>query len=168
MVVASRSLLENDHCTDLLEQILGLPRQQFKDTANEGFVWNAKRKRHVDAGNWTYSLLWEYLIRQAPPGHVVHRLASKYTSLHFEHPYTSFALELRGDVIEFVLADLRYTGPSVPAATLRHRLEVRRTIKEFVDGADCLIKVLLAYDADATVKDYLPPSEVYRAAQIWT
>ena len=132
MLEDSRALLENSLLNDILSRIPGITRQEFKDDSNTGFVW--ERRRHVDKGKYMYGLLYEFLAHQAASDHVLGSLAKRWPSLCMDHSFPGTSLEMRADVIEFILADCRYLGEAVPSRCFRAshgmRTGVRRLVRD--------------------------------------
>ena len=162
MLETSRALLENRLLIEILSRIPGIARQEFKDESNRGFVW--EHRRHVDKGNWKYCLLFEYLTQQVGPDHVLVSLAERWPSLSKDHPQSDSALEMCADVVEFILADCRYTGNAVPRELREARIKLHSLLKRFVDSADDLVRILVNFDPDVRVRAWANPRDVYSAA----
>ena len=57
------ALLRTPVLLQCLQELATVPRSEFKTLSNEGFVWT--NRRHVDMGNWRYTVLYQFLIALA-------------------------------------------------------------------------------------------------------
>ena len=148
-------------CEAILMQIRDSTREQFKTESNQGFVWFASCKEHVDLGNWMYAFLFEFLVHNAADDHPILALGKHYSSLQAHHEFSLGSMELRADVIECMLAGCRETSSSVPENLKDGRIRLNDQVKKFLAKADKLTRWLVAFNKDAT---WLNPKIVYRAA----
>ena len=128
-------LLDSPVFNSGLDEILRLPRPEWKTGSNNGFVW-FPRGRGRDLGNYFYTVVWQtcwYLVMKKEPfaqqkGRML-LLAEKYTSLADKHVNTEEALSMKGDAIEFILSPTKFTGPCMDVQSRRERDEVTRLFR---------------------------------------
>ena len=133
-----------------LQQVLGFTRSEFKEHSNRGFVWT---DRHlVDLGNYRYAVVYHFLWRFARHNRLhaltflFDSLSDVYTSLELKADFTYHSLEMKGDVIECVLADCLLTGPAIESETRRNRREFNDRVVEFYETLERLIN--MTYNGD--------------------
>ena len=161
MIKEARTILSYPLCQGVLSKIPAQSRKEFKDDSNQGYVWFANRKQHIDLGNWKYAFLFEFLVHFADCGHPILALGDHYQSLKADHEFSVSSMELRADVIECMLAGCRETGPCVPEELKAVRVELHAKIKQFLEKVDKLTRWLVDFNQDAV---WLNPKTVYRAA----
>ena len=76
------------------------------------------------------------------------------------------SMELRSDVIEYLLADCRYLGEAVPHQLRSERMHLHTLLKSFLEAADELVRYLVNWNADVRLAQYKPADAVYRAATL--
>ncbi len=105
-------------------------RAAFKDGTETGFVWMRGRqgaRRWHDLGNYAYSFVFHLICHKAINTEMLPTLqtiADAWPSLRPDEPLTWAALSLQGDLIEWILKEVRYTGPTTPAPLRDRRLEL--------------------------------------------
>ena len=118
-----------------LKQVIDLEAKEFKTYSNEGAVWI--NRRHVDIGNYRYAVLYQLLWRFAIFNNLnsivesFESLSKMYSSLALKAYFTKHSIENKGDVIECVLADCRFTGPAINAEVRRDRIAFNEAMKGF-------------------------------------
>ena len=133
-------LLNTDTLLEALTFIEYSDRDCFKKRSYDGAVFI--KGRNVDLGNYCYSVLWHMCVdraRRQPESQlcrIMESLISKYPSLDVAIPpdnewyqWESYnSMELKGDVIEVLLAFARLTGSAIPAARRKDRLAVNHLV----------------------------------------
>ena len=160
MITEAMDILSNPLCVRTLSKIPDLSRKEFKTESNQGFVWFASCKEHVDLGNWMYAFLFEFLVHNAADDHPILALGKRYSSLQAHHEFSLGSMELRADVIECMLAGCRETSSSVPENLKDDRIQLNKQVKKFLAKADTLTRWLVDFNKDAT---WLNPKIVYKA-----
>ena len=126
-----------------LQQVLGFTRSQFKQHSLCGCVWIDRR--HVDIGNYRYAVLYQMLWRFAIFNNLnsivesFESLSKMYSSLALKADFTKHSIVKKGDVIECVLADCRFTGPATNAEVRRDRIAFNSAMKGFSVAVDRLL-----------------------------
>ena len=130
-----RKLVHHPVVRHALSKIMGMTTDAFKDYSNTGFVFRAGKPR--DLGNYSYTLLFQFLHRMAKHYKLTH-VSSKFDTLAMIYPSLSrtqrpsqHSISMKGDVLEVMLADCRYTGRSVPDQLRLERQEFHDTIVEY-------------------------------------
>jgi len=129
-----------------LADLLRVERPEFKQQSNEGFVW--QKRRHVDCGNVAYCVLFQMLSRiiegkkRCEMRDVFDQLVLRYPSLNLRAEHTERSMNLKGDVIEFLLAKCRETGPMVDADLIDRRISFNRLLVQFAESYEGIIKMM--------------------------
>ena len=118
-----------DSCDELIpgcmSDIVKGTRQGFKDHSNRGGIWH--KKLYYDIGNFAYAILYNLLMEEAlrqdgsSPEVTLYAyrcLVNKYESLDVQHGNW----EIKGDVIECLLATSAETGTMVHPDDIKQRL----------------------------------------------
>ena len=118
-----------DDCDELIPccmtDIIHGTRKNFKTTSNRGGIW--QKKRYYDIGNFAYAVLYNLLMEDAlvqnglSPEMTLFNykcLVNKYESLDIEHSNW----EIKGDMIECILATANETGPAVHPDDRKQRM----------------------------------------------
>ena len=132
-LMASIGQIVNDCLEDWLEEVVMIPRKQFKDISHHGYV-SMNRRRH-DFGNYKYSVMFLLMTRLAPhhqQQNITCKLMHQYESLSKPSSTTDTCIELIGDVIEYCLYFAVETGPAIPDDVRESRLSFNKAITEFV------------------------------------
>ena len=142
MKTCSQCLALSPTVLSVTRRLLAVPNEEFKALSYDGAIYMGKGK-YRDAGNWTYSaiylLLWESALGTELEA-VLRELASHYTSLLPDWPYTSASLNTRGNVIEAILEECRYTGPAVDKHERGERIAVHEMIKKLCNAMEDCVK----------------------------
>ena len=149
MMAAVIQMLGNAALAAGIEDILNRSRESFKARSNEGFVWHERRWQ--DFGNYRYAVLYQLLFRLAvfykmDARDLFVRLGARYSSLEMKASITSASLELRGDVIEVILADCRETGPAVDKAIVDARVRFCRSMVQFHNALESILQMTYSSD----------------------
>ena len=152
-------LLHDELFAESLKTLATVDRRVFKEQSHCGAIWYGRKRGWQDAGNFKYAVLFQLVARMAKPTHPLHALGQKYESLQLYHDLTCSAINLQGDVIEYVLADCYETGPAVPPDIRHCRLALREKIKRFMERFDDLHRIL-AYDGPVAFTRWPTPSVV--------
>ena len=109
--------------------------ERYKELTNRGFVCFGHSKKYVqrDLGNWWYVYLY-YCIHLRRP-EFVKQLSELKESLQVNRfpAVTPGELETKGDVIEYALYRLRFTGPNIPKELRDRRNEMMQLFRDFSD-----------------------------------
>jgi hypothetical protein len=123
-------ILENKSVQQGLNEIITMPRQEFKDGSNFGFVYHSRGKRS-DLGNYCYAVLYvvvrcvsktparEQEFKYSVAKTTMDALEARYTSLGSKDSQDTL---LKGDVWEYILSICRMTGPAVPTEVREDRI----------------------------------------------
>ena len=107
--------------------------ERFKELTNRGLVCYGRSKKHSqqDLGNWWYVYLY-YCIHLSRP-EFVEQLGEVKESLQVNRfpAVTSCELETKGDVIEYALHLLRFTGPKIDKEVRDRRNEMMQLFCKF-------------------------------------
>ena len=97
-------------------------RKTFKSLSNTGCIYC--RRKAIDIGNYRYCMLYQLICRQTyhnPLLAALRKMWCLYSSTSIEAPPSYKSIEMKGDVLEFVLAYCRLTGPNIsPRARANH------------------------------------------------
>ena len=139
-VARSESLLE------VMLQVQKMSRDEMKSLSHEGAIY--KDRKHWDAGNLAYSLLWQLILEDlgvSCPEHPALKLLTTYPSLEMEARSLG-SMELQGDMIECLLATVRLRGPIIPKETSRERELVHSQVRQF--ASECTFLKLHLKDTE--------------------
>ena len=148
LIGTTKSLMRNPVFNRCLYEILECDRKTFKDGSNEGFVW--RRKRHVDIGNPAYSLLFQLAkhiaggsVEFADANALLGALGNRYESLQ-DKTTSEAAMELKADVIEYMLFDCKFTGISIDPHLVKERLSFNATMVQWTEYEDRILRQITA------------------------
>ena len=109
--------------------------ERYKELTNRAFVCFGHSRKWVqrDLGNWWYVYLY-YCIHLRRP-EFVKQLSELKESLRVNRfpAVTPAELETKGDVIEYALYRLRFTGPNIPKELRDRRNEMMQLFRDFSD-----------------------------------
>ena len=117
-------LLISEHptLTTAVADISRTDRNNFKSLSNTGCIYC--RRKAIDIGNYRYCMLYQLICRQIyhnPLLAALRKIWGLYSSTSIEAPPSYKSIEMKGDVLEFVLAYCRLTGPNIsPRARANH------------------------------------------------
>ena len=118
LLIVVKGILFHPVLLEGLQRAINLPRQDFKNESNHGYVW--MDKRNVDLGNIAYSILYCMVYRYAGHYHYIdykcgevwrafQDLEQRYSSLQLGESSKN-AIIMKADVIETVLWIARQSG----------------------------------------------------------
>ena len=131
-----------------VQRLLVVTREEFKALSHQGAVYMGKG-RYRDAGNWTYSVVYQFMCETASGTElepILSSLMGLYTSLEASAPYTYTTLSMQGDVVETILELCRYTGPSVPKHDIEELVAVNKAIKTMCNAINGLRRVISNFE----------------------
>ena len=108
--------------------------ERYKERTNRAFVCFGKSRKQIqpDLGNWWYAFLYYYLHLQRPE--FVKQLSRLKESLQVNRgPVTGTDLNNKGDVIEYGLYRVRFTGPAIPQGVRDRNIEMMQKFCQFGD-----------------------------------
>ena len=147
-----------------IKDVLQRCRQSFKTQSNQGFVWH--KKRHKDLGNVRYAILYQFLFRlachtQAPVTGLFQELEGRYTSLGMQAPITTNSAELRGDVIEVILACCRFTGPEVDDTVRQTRVRFNELMLQFSQVLESILCIIFSGNDGPPRNHHWPDADLF-------
>ena len=160
LIETTKNLMRNPVFTRCLAELLECDRQTFKDGSNEGFVWY--RKRHVDIGNPAYSLLFQ-LAKHIAGGcegfadanALFDAVGKRYGCLQ-DKTTSEAAMELKADVIEYMLQDCKYTGISIDPDVVKERLHFNAMMVQWADYEERILRQITAVGTGPPTWSQLP------------
>ena len=87
-------------------------------------------------------------------------LEKRYTSLGMREPLTNNSIELRGDVLENILAFCRYTGPKVDNDTKESRVQFNNLMVQFSRVLDSILSSIFSCNNGAPRKHHWPDADL--------
>ena len=144
------SILNSPVLLDTLVFLQHLTRQAVQDMSHYGAVfYGGRQRRWVDLGNWSYACLYNCLYRRSSfrGDHVgvhslLNALAAKWPSVELKAAPTTGSIELKGDIMEAVLAQCRLTGPAVATGVRDARISLNDKFKNWAAAMDELDHVI--------------------------
>ena len=116
--------MNNDVFNRCLFEILEVDRTVFKARSNDGFVY--MKRRQVDLGNYSYAMLF-HLALHISKGKEFEGTQALFKAIAKRYGYladkttSEAALELKADVIEYMLQDCKKTGVLIAPDLVRER-----------------------------------------------
>ena len=128
----------------VMHEILCAERETFKSTSNQGEIF--VKGRGVDIGNFAYSLLYILMMQDAlkngaAPYNVARMynyLTERYESLQINH----VNWELKGDVIECILARATLLGPAIHPDDIKQHVLFMNFMRGFMKWFDSFLHVI--------------------------
>jgi len=147
MVTMLRGTEVAHHLASLLEEIERIPRELWKTETHDGVIYRRGHKH--DDGNFRYKCMVHILREYSELPSVCNTqvmtqrfddvflaLAARYPSLAPLAVDSPSSLSMYGDIIEFVLADVRMTGRAVPTPLTRVRIAIGSHFRALSDALE--------------------------------
>ena len=155
-------MLRIERFSEVLRGIQSMTREEFKAESHGGAVFTANRPR--DLGNYLYSVLYDSLFRVS---HAVspekvelfRALESQYETLGLHHPPTATSLEMKGDVMEVLLADSRLL--SNVRETQIERAQVMEHFQKFDASMNELLHIVTDDNDGPPIFAAFPPPQIF-------
>ena len=131
MITNAKFIARHAEIHTILDVLASETAASFKDKSNGGWVFRQRRKE--DDGNWNYACLLHLVRRSmARDGHIRHLNAifTRWPSTAAE----SSNLSMQGDVIEYILYHLKFTGPAIEKSRRDARESLHASIRSFGDN----------------------------------
>ena len=140
-------LIQNTLFVEAIEDLRQGRRDEFKAESNEGCVWI--QGRPTDLGNICYCTLWQlvwYVCKNPNSSRetlaAMEELAERYPCLSDKWPVSSGSIELKADVLEYVLAKARFTGPAVERSRVRSALACNALFRGWYEQWQRILRIL--------------------------
>ena len=126
-----------------VEDISRIDRKDFKDQSNLGCVYRGGKP--IDIGNYRYCMLYQLICRQTDEGPLLAALREMwclYSSTSIEAPPSYKSIEMKGDVVELVLAYCRLTGPNISPRARANHISFNQLCSTFDRQLDDLFRLI--------------------------
>jgi len=139
-------LLANTEFIQAIRDLTGTERRTFKNQSYCGAVWIGRR--YKDLGNICYCVLFQLLWYVAKsPNHaaqleLLQELSDCWPSLGDKWDPSSDSIEMKADVIEYVLAVARLTGDAVSNSQRVPRSECNQLIRRWYGQWERVLKII--------------------------
>ena len=155
-----------------LVDINGSTRSHFKDVSNQGAVWH--RKKHWDLGNWSYTVLFQWIARvvqsrpkSAPVLAQLQELWQTYESLQPKAARTTLSCSMKGDVIEACLAPCRLTGSAVDRLVVQERVAFNQLFVCYSKHLEEVKRICFGNDSGPPTLEQCPDPDRFVKAVLW-
>ena len=161
-------LSQHPTLTTAIEHISQIDRQKFKSLSNVGCMYRGRKA--IDIGNYRYCMLYQLICRQTyqdPLLAALRKIWCLYSSTSIDAPPSYKSIEMKGDVLEFVLAYCRLTGPNISPRARANHISFNQLCSTFDRQLDDLFRLIYNNGDGPPTVGLCPPPDNLVCAFVW-